>query len=448
MIVRDAAQSLPACLESVRGIVDEMIIADTGSTDNTVEVALGLGAHVIPIPWTNNFAEARNRALVAVKSNWVLSLDADERLDSKARSRFPALLTDKTFAAYQVIIRNYVLSLEDRIWDRSATSNDSQFPGAAVYPAYVEHENVRLFRHTDDIYYVGRVHESIGSRVIESGGKLGNAALVIHHFGLVADAELRARKNHFYRRLGQQKVREMPQDAQAHLELGLGDLDNFGNQLGALALFARACELNPRLGVAWFFQGLTLGKLHRWGETLQCLAEAERQGHTTSPVYESLGDAHYNLKDYAKACGAYDRALYRSPGNPRLQSKLGIAVVRAGNLERGVNLIRQAVEMKPTAGELHDRLILSLVWLDRIEQAAAAADNKIGAMEHPDAVDFLRAASLWAKLKNMPRAAAVLQVGLQVHPRDITLGRSFAELTDATDVSQYPTTVSATGSEG
>jgi glycosyltransferase involved in cell wall biosynthesis len=448
MIVRDAAPTLPACLESVRGMVDEMIIADTGSTDDTVEIAQGLGAHVIPIPWTNNFAEARNRALLAVKSNWVLSLDADEQLDSKARSRFPALLTDKTFAAYQVIIRNYVLSLEDRIWDRSARSNDSQFADAAIYPAYVEHENVRLFRRSADIYFVGRIHESVASRVIESGGKLGNAAFVIHHFGFVADAEVRARKNHFYRRLGQQKVRERPQDPQAHLELGLGELENFGNQLGALALFARACELNPRLGVAWFFQALTLGKLQRWGETLKCLAEAERQGHTTSPVYESLGDAHYNLKDYAKACVAFDRALRRSPSNPRLQSKLGIAVVRAGNLERGLNLIRQAVEMKPNAGELHDRLILSLVWLDRIEQAAAAADDKIGAMENPDAVDFLRAAGLWARLKNRPRAAAVLQVGLQVHPKDITLGRSLAELTDATDVSQYTTTVSATRSKG
>src|SRR5262249_2038278 len=156
--------------------------------------------------------------------------------------------------------------------------------------------------------------------------------------------ETRARKNHFYRRLGQQKVREMPQNAQAHLELGLVELDNFGNQLGALALFARACELNPRLGVAWFFQGLTLGKLQRWRETPKCLAEAERHGHTTSLVYETLGDAHYNLKDYGRACAAYDRALRRSPGNPLLQSKLGIAVVRAGNMERGLSLIRQAVD--------------------------------------------------------------------------------------------------------
>lgn len=400
MIVRDAVRTLPACLESVRGVVDEIIIADTGSTDDTIDVSLAFGARVIPILWNDNFAEARNRSLAAVKSDWVLSLDADEQLDARAGSFFPSLLADKTIAACHVPIRNYVLSLEDRIWDRAAKSNDSELPDARGYPAYVEHENVRLFRRTPDVYFVGRVHESVGPRVLESGGKLGSAPFFIHHFGMVADAEVRARKNHFYRRLGQQKVREMPKNAQAHLELGLVELDDFGNPLGALALFAQACELNPKLGVAWFFQGLTLGKLQRWVEMLKCLAEAERQGHTTSLVYESLGDAHYHLKDYAKACAAYDWANRRSPGNPRLQSKLGITVVRAGNIERGLSLIRQAVEIKPNAGELHDRLILSLVWVDRIEPAAVAADNKLGAMEAPGAVDFLRAASLWARVRN------------------------------------------------
>jgi tetratricopeptide (TPR) repeat protein len=199
--------------------------------------------------------------------------------------------------------------------------------------------------------------------------------------------------------------------------------------------------------VARFFQGLTLGKLQRWPEALKCLAEAEHQGHTTSLVYETQGDAHYNLKEYGWACECYDRALRRSVGNPLLQSKLGIAIVRAGNVERGLNLIRQAVQVKPAAGELHDRLILSLVWLDRIEQAAAAADEKLGAIEHPEAVDFLRAASLWARVKNWARAAAVLQMGLELHPTDITLGRSLAEVTRTAAVPKYATTAQVSKSE-
>jgi hypothetical protein len=97
-------------------------------------------------------------------------------------------------------------------------------------------------------------------------------------------------------------------------------------------------------------------------------------------------------------------------------------------------LIRQAVESKPNSGELHDRLILSLVWLDQINEAAAAADAKLTAVSQPDATDYMRAASLWAREKNWERAASTLQAGLQAHPQDITLGRSLAEVSHATDL--------------
>jgi glycosyltransferase involved in cell wall biosynthesis len=447
-IVRDVAVCLPACLESVRGIVDEIVIADTGSTDETIGIALGFQARVIPVAWTDDFAAARNKALAAVSSDWVLVLDADERLDPSAAGEIRSLIADESATAYQVTIRNYVLSLEDRIWDRASKPNDSEFPAARKYPAYVEHENVRLFRHAPEIYFVGRVHESVGPRVVETHGKLGHARFWIHHFGLVADAETRARKNHFYRRLGREKLREMPQNAQAHLELGLVELDNFGNLEQALVLFERACQLDPRFGVAWFFCGLTLTKLRRLRDALKCLSEAERQGHLTSLVYETQGDAHYNLKEYSRACENYDRALHRNAGNPLLQSKLGLAVVRAGNVERGLRLIRQAVESKPSAGELHDRLILSLVWLDRIEEAGTAAENKIKMVENAEAGDFLRAASLWARQKDWGRAAAVLQAGLQVHPNDITLGRGLSEVARTSEAPRYASAVQSSDSEG
>jgi glycosyltransferase involved in cell wall biosynthesis len=429
MIVRDVAPGLAACLNSVQGIVDEIVIADTGSLDDTVEIALGCGARVFPVAWTDDFSAARNKGLAAVMSDWVMVLDADEQLDPSAAGRIRCLLADESTSGYQVAIRDYVLSLEDRVWDRAARPNDSQFAPARNYSAYVEHETLRLFRRLPEIAFVGRIHESVEPGLLKTGRKIDRAPFCIHHFVLVANPESRAHKNHFYRRLEREKLREMPQDAQAHLELGLQELDHFGNLDEALQLFVRACELSPNLGVAWFFRGLTLTKLRRLREALTCLSEAERQGHLSSLVYETQGDAHYNLREYASACENYDRAVKRNPGNPLLQSKLGLAIVRAGNVERGLSLIRQAVACIPGAGELHDRLILSLVWLERIRDASAAAEAKLKALEHPDAADFVRAASLWARLKEWAQAAAVLQAGLQVHPSDITLGRSLTEVT-------------------
>jgi tetratricopeptide (TPR) repeat protein len=84
MIVRDEAESLAACLASVRDVVDEMVVVDTGSEDDTVAIARAAGAVVRHLPWPGDFAAARNAALRWVTGDWVLVLDADERLRPEA----------------------------------------------------------------------------------------------------------------------------------------------------------------------------------------------------------------------------------------------------------------------------------------------------------------------------------------------------------------------------
>lgn len=78
LIVRDEQDSLPLCLASLRGVVDDVLVADTGSVDATVDVAAAMGARVVHVPWTDDFAAARNAALREARTDWVLHLDADE----------------------------------------------------------------------------------------------------------------------------------------------------------------------------------------------------------------------------------------------------------------------------------------------------------------------------------------------------------------------------------
>ena len=78
MIVRDEAAQIEACLQSVQGFVDEMVVLDTGSTDNTIALAEAMGARVETMVWPGDFAPARNQALSTLQGNWVLVLDADE----------------------------------------------------------------------------------------------------------------------------------------------------------------------------------------------------------------------------------------------------------------------------------------------------------------------------------------------------------------------------------
>ncbi len=80
MVVRNEEANLQACLESVKDLVDEMIVVDTGSTDKTISIAKNAGAKVHSISWPGDFVPARNLALQLVQGDWVLVLDADERL--------------------------------------------------------------------------------------------------------------------------------------------------------------------------------------------------------------------------------------------------------------------------------------------------------------------------------------------------------------------------------
>jgi GT2 family glycosyltransferase/tetratricopeptide (TPR) repeat protein/glycosyltransferase involved in cell wall biosynthesis len=82
LIVKNEEQMLPACLESVRDAVDEIVVYDTGSDDGTVEVAREAGATVVQGEWEDSFSAARNAALAHATGEWVLSIDADERLQT------------------------------------------------------------------------------------------------------------------------------------------------------------------------------------------------------------------------------------------------------------------------------------------------------------------------------------------------------------------------------
>jgi glycosyltransferase involved in cell wall biosynthesis len=81
MIVRDEAENLERCLESIRDVVDEVVILDTGSEDETISIAKDLGARVFEEPWQDDFALHRNHSLELARGRWVLTIDGDEVLD-------------------------------------------------------------------------------------------------------------------------------------------------------------------------------------------------------------------------------------------------------------------------------------------------------------------------------------------------------------------------------
>lgn len=164
MIVKNEEERLPACLESMQGVADEIVVVDTGSTDKTADIARRFGARVVEFPWNGNFSDARNESLRHCTGDWVIFLDADERLDRSHAARLRTLLCDPNVTAYELTVTSR--SVDER-------NNVASFFG------YI----ARLFRRREDILFQYRIHESVLPSVLRAHGRVVRADVTIDHIG-------------------------------------------------------------------------------------------------------------------------------------------------------------------------------------------------------------------------------------------------------------------------
>jgi Flp pilus assembly protein TadD len=185
MIVKNEAHCLGDCLESIREFADELVIGDTGSTDETVAIARGFGARVVSVEWHNDFAEARNVVLNAATGDWLLQLDADEVVDRVNARRIRDLVdVDGDGAdAIEVTLANYCDTPRAWRWV-PAPPND---PFSRGKSGYIAVGLLRLFRHRRGFEYREPVHENITESVEEAGGVVRPQPIVIHHYGYESD---------------------------------------------------------------------------------------------------------------------------------------------------------------------------------------------------------------------------------------------------------------------
>ena len=140
-IVKNEEHNIAKSIESIKEGVDNIIIVDTGSTDNTIEICEKLGCRVVNYVWENDFSKARNFALSQTDADWILFLDADEYFETPL---------DNTF-------KNYIQGLNDNNVDmiRILTYNIDTAKNTTLSTVY----GLKLFKNTPDIYYIRPIHE-------------------------------------------------------------------------------------------------------------------------------------------------------------------------------------------------------------------------------------------------------------------------------------------------
>jgi tetratricopeptide (TPR) repeat protein len=207
MITRDEEALLPGCLASVRGIVDEIIVVDTGSLDTTMALARAASAKVLSVPWQDDFSAARNASLAAATGDWILILDADERLAPGAGAAIRRAIeaADATFDCGMLPLHNAAhatASAADVLSGAARLGEPRSLP--------------RLLRREGSLRYTGRVHESVIDWVRERGTRLAFVDAAILHLG--STAEIRARRGKAERNIAllERLVAERPRDVTAH----------------------------------------------------------------------------------------------------------------------------------------------------------------------------------------------------------------------------------------
>lgn len=231
LIVKDEAAELADCLATLRPLVDEVVVYDTGSSDDTVALARSLGATVIEGEWRIDFSWARNQALAAARGTWVLSIDADERLelDHGVVAEVRGLLDDDP------PIDRFVIDL----FDLQGSVHAPVRSNAAVPMA-------RLFRRRA-CHWVGALHEQPDARPGRPAVRSINLpGLRFLHRGYLNEAI--AGRNKWARNLevataGLDRVPDSDKDC---FDLARS-LHSVGEHQRAFVLFERAAELGQNL---------------------------------------------------------------------------------------------------------------------------------------------------------------------------------------------------------
>ena len=371
MIVRNEEARLAACLASVKGFADEMVLVDTGSVDATVAIAEQAGARVERMEWPGDFAPARNHALQYLKGDWVLVLDADEQLRPEVIPSLKALM-----AQPDVLVIN-LLRYEI---------------GAAMAP----YSSVsRLFRRHPSIQWSRPYHSMIDESVqalitSEPQWRIANCSEpAILHDGYRPELLSGSDKADRLREAMEDDLKQHPGDPYASAKLG-GLLISEGRASEAIPLLRQGLEgataqsseryelllhlglalseSDPDEAVAFYRQALdipldtriTLGarlnlaarlmEQDQLDEAIQLTQTATQRAPEVALGWYNLGLMLRKKGEIASALEAYGRSLALDPNNAACHQNHAVARLLGGDIEAARNGFRKAIELLAAQG--------------------------------------------------------------------------------------------------
>ncbi|MFH1761818.1 MAG: glycosyltransferase [bacterium] len=161
MIIKDEEKNLPNILNDLKAFADQIVVADTGSTDASMDIARRSGAKVIKTAWKGDFAKARNFSLSYVNTDWVMWVDGDDRISREEGEKIKTLIDD---APPEICFRFKILNV-------NTMGHETPFM------------QLRLFPRDKRILFKNKIHESAAQSAKDAGYRFKDAQVTVRHMG-------------------------------------------------------------------------------------------------------------------------------------------------------------------------------------------------------------------------------------------------------------------------
>lgn len=414
LIVRDEEKTLPATLASVQNIADQIVVVDTGSTDRTAKIAREFGATVIAFPWEDSFSAARNRAMADIRAEWILWIDAGEKLSAADSQSLRQLVDEQSDAntCYAVWI---------------------ELPQATA-DSYAERvTQIRLIPSSAAFRFTGRVRETLFPAI--EGGKFQIERSEIHL--------LRSSRDHDSQRKHDLAVRDLPLIEQEIVENGrlpkwlvaAGDVHvNLGDPSTAHACYREALKTAEK--------GSTDQLAAYYGLLTCCGTAADTDDSPMEICIEALEVFPFDAQllcamgNYMQAVGqtematrAFELAMNYGEVNPTLWHVADVTEMAALCLsallrnqkeyERAQAALTESLAARPDSVRLQRAMLDLHIRQSRQHEALAVVDAMPGTVPHRHALRSAVRGACQVQEKNWIPAVAYLQSAYSAGCRDV-----------------------------
>lgn len=215
MIARDNEPTIGAALESAKPWVDEIIVVDTGSTDQTPNIAKQYGARVEHFEWCDDFAAARNESLKYATGQWIFWMDTDDTLPSDCGRKLQATLSRP------IPEETLGLIMQVHCPGNQSGPNSPHKEGQQTDTSVTVVDHVKAFRNRDDLKFEGRIHEQILPAIRAAGGEIQWTDIHVVHSGSDGSPEGMQRKLDRDLRLLRMDAQDRPDHPFVKFNLGM-----------------------------------------------------------------------------------------------------------------------------------------------------------------------------------------------------------------------------------